>query len=97
MTKMTDKTPCRTPNSGGVTNIPAWKFDACRRVILQSLADGGYPFQDMVERCAPLLNDQELSDLGSVKWHIVTTKLELEVRGELRRIAGVKPQFVERV
>ena len=34
--------------------------------------------------------------VGSVSWYTTTVKLALEVRGEIKRVPGSKPQQLER-
>jgi len=39
--------------------------------------------------------DQRIREkLGSVAWHTITVKLNMEVEGELRRVDGLKPQHL---
>ena len=83
-----ERVVCRTPSAGrtGTTRIPKWKFDAVREAILQVLADGEVPFSELTERAGAKLADDDRARLGSVGWHVTTVKLELEVRGEIRRL-----------
>lgn len=92
-----DKTLCRTPTAGkdGGTNIPTWKFDLLRRHILDICAEfgsSGVAFKDLNGLVKPRLTKEELTNLGSIGWHVTTVKLELEVRGEIKRLQGVTPQ-----
>ncbi len=91
-----EKVACRTPAEGrdGVTNIPAWKFECLRKAILDQLAAGDIAFADLREAVRARLTRQELDDLGSLGWHMTAVKLELEVRGEVRRLKGVSPQML---
>ncbi len=92
-----EKTPCRTPNADGVTNIPTWKFDAIRRAILSAVeeaGEAGLPFTAVATEVKSRLSDEDLSRLGSVGWHATTVKLELEVRGEIARLEDVSPQRI---
>ena len=50
------------------------------------------PFSALPSRVRERLSEEELGKLGSVGWHATTVKLELEVRGEISRVAGVTPQ-----
>ena len=88
---------CRTPADGrdGVTNIPEWKFEAVRGAILASLQDGPIAFKDLREAVRARLSGDVLSTLGSLGWHVTTVKLELEVRGEVERVADAKPQQIQ--
>jgi hypothetical protein len=47
----------------------------------------------LVEQC---LSPGDRESLGSVSWYTTTVKLDLEVRGEIERIAGSKPQRLRR-
>ena len=100
MLHMTDqeKVPCRTPAEGrdGVTNIPKWKFDAVRAAILDICQDETI-FIDLFDLVATRLSEDERARLGSINWHVTTVKLELEVRGEIARVPGARPQKVIRI
>ncbi len=94
-----DRTPCRTPNADGVTNIPTWKFEAIRIAILAAVDDAGpegLPFSKVAPEVKARLSGDQLSELGSVGWHATLVKLELEVRGEIARVSGVSPQRIVR-
>lgn len=93
---MVEKVACRTPAEGrdGVTNIPKWKFDAIRRAILEILADGDIAWSDLSDAVAARLTKEELANLGKVGWHVVSVKLELEVRGEVLRKPGKGKQIL---
>ena len=97
MAELSDKIACRTPAEGrdGVTNIPAWKFDTVREAILAICAEETV-FTDLFKLVPKRLTDDQLSKLGSVNWHVTTVKLELEVRGEISRVAGKGPQKLTR-
>ncbi len=88
---MTDRIPCRTPTGTSATNIPKWKFDACRDALLAQLAGGEIKAADIAERAGARLSEAHLTDLGKLGWHMTTVRLELEVRGEIERIPGTKP------
>lgn len=86
---------CRTPNgkSDG-TRIPAWKFETLRAAILDAIdAAGpeGIRNRDLDAAVAARLNKEERERLGKLGWHVVTVKLELEVRGDIRRADGRGP------
>lgn len=67
-------------------------YDLMRNTILNVLKCGAMPFIEL----AALVDDQlqERFD-GSVMWYYTTVKLDLEARGEIRRIPNSKPQKVE--
>ena len=74
-----------------MTNIPAWKFDALRDAILAICVEETV-FTDLFKLVPPQLTEEQLTKLGSINWHVTTVKLELEVRGEITRVPGAKPQ-----
>ncbi|WP_407932982.1 DUF6958 family protein [Jannaschia ovalis] len=84
-----EKVTCRTPNGGAATNIPAWKFDACRAALLAELAaNEAVRAADLITGATARLAARDRDRLGSPGWHLTTTRLELEVRGEIRRVPG---------
>ncbi len=91
-----DKTACRTPAIGrdGVTNIPTWKFDCIRRAILDELNYADCRWSDLTDHSRARLTADELSDMGKLGWNVVTVKLELEVRREIRRTSDKSPQIL---
>ncbi len=94
---MIEKVALRTPNDGGksITNIPKWKFDVVRAAILEQLAEGPCKMKDLTEAIRPRIDPAALEKLGKLGWHMMGVKLELEMRGEIRRQDGVKPQTME--
>jgi len=101
MTEALKKT-CRTPTQGrrGTTRIPLWKYQCVRRAILEVLEqspDGQVQFKNLAELAQARLDDDELSKLGSVKWHVTTVKLNMEVEDELTRVPNLKPQTLRKV
>lgn len=88
---MTDRTPCRTPTGTSATNVPAWKFDACRSAILSALTDGPVAGRDLAEQVRDRMSEAHLADLGKLGWHVMAVRLEMEVRGEIARVPGAKP------
>lgn len=91
----TQQVECRTPTPGKKpTRIDRWKFDAVRRAILKAVPrrGEGVLFRELPQRVRKLLAIEELERLGSVGWYTTTVKLELEVRGEIRRVGGASPQ-----
>ena len=99
MAEAVEKVACRTPNNGGtsVTHIPKWKFDVIRAAILEVLGQGPCKSRGLTSAIRPLISDEELERIGKLGWHMMALKLELEVRGEIRRQPGIKPLMMERV
>ncbi len=87
------KVAWRTPAEGrdGVTNIPAWKFDAVRDAIL-AVCTEETSFKELPGKVGERLSPDQRSKLGSLGWHVTCVKLELEVRGEIARVPGKGPQ-----
>jgi uncharacterized protein DUF6958 len=95
-----DRVECRTPTPGkSPKRIDRWKFDAVRRAILAVLPKKGEGvlFTDLTDRVKEELSAEELADLGAPMWYVTTVKLELEVRGEIRRVPDSSPQRLLRV
>ncbi len=88
---MTDRVPCRTPTGTSATNIPAWKFDACREAVLATLADGETKAKDMTDRVRDRLTEAQLAEMGKLGWHVTAVRLEMEVREEIARVPGLSP------
>lgn len=92
-----DKIACYTPSKGRESGvrIPRWKYECVRRAILGVLDeadDGQVMFQDLADHVQDQLTSNQLAKLGSLKWHVTTVKLNMEVDGELERVARKTPQ-----
>lgn len=86
---------CHTPTPGKQpTTIPTWKYDAVRAAILNVVPKDapGVVARDLPALVADRLSKANKEKLGSVAWHTTTVKLNMEVDGELARVAGAKPQ-----
>jgi hypothetical protein len=57
----------------------------------------GLRFRELPARVARRIPAAQRRALGSISWYVTTVKLELEVRGEIRRLPGVSPQALVRV
>ena len=89
------KTLCRTPTPNKKpVRIDTWKFDLVRKKILKIVPKhgDGIRFMDLPELVGQLLSKEERETLGSVGWYTTAVKLEMEVAGELKRIARSSPQ-----
>jgi hypothetical protein len=80
------------PTKHGV-RLERRKYDLIRAVILGNLREyGPMTFTELGE----LLEEQLHEEFdGSVMWYYTTVKLDLEARGELRRVPKSKPQLME--
>jgi 8-oxo-dGTP diphosphatase len=90
---------CRTPAPGrdGAVRIAKWKFDLLRGAILAVIEDAGAVFwAELDGLVAARMREEELAQMGSLKWYLVTVKLEMEVRGEIERVPGRGRQQLRR-
>lgn len=80
------------PTKQGV-RIEKAKYDVVRETILSILHTyGPMTFTEV----ATMVEDQLQGNFdGSVMWYYTTVKLDMEARGELRRVPKSKPQVVE--
>lgn len=60
--------------------------------VLDEKGLDGIAFADLSNAIQRKLSDRDLSNLGSLGWHVTTIKLEPEVNGEIAKISGVSPQ-----
>ncbi len=49
-------------------------------------------FKELSKHVENTLSKEDRKNLGSVAWYTTTVKLDLEVRGEIKRIEGANPQ-----
>ena len=79
-------------------NIVKWKYEAVRSAMLAAVPrdEPGSKFSELAGVVRESLSGQELADLGSVNWYTTVVKLDLEARGELRRLPGSGPQRLVR-
>ena len=91
---------CQTPTPGKRgTRIARWKYDAVRAAILKVVPadEDGVEFRSLAGLVEKALSETDLERLGSASWYTTTVKLDLEVRGEIERIPGSKPQRIRRL
>jgi len=90
-----DKVLCQTPTPGKQpTRIDRWKYDLVRAAIQDVVPrnETGIEFDDLPALVKQRLATSDLDKLGSVSWYTTTVKLDMEVKGELERVPGSKPQ-----
>jgi hypothetical protein len=95
-----EKVLCRTPTPGKQgTRILKWKYDAIRSAILDVLpTEGeGLPFMELPEHVGQLVAENIRSKIGSIGWYTTCVKLDLEVKGEIKRVARSHPQRLLRM
>ncbi|MDO3383864.1 DUF6958 family protein [Gilvimarinus algae] len=89
---------CETPATGRkAVRIDRWKYDFVAEAILSAVPDTepGLFFKGLPTQVAKYLPEDK--PIGSVGWYTTTVKLSLEVKGKLRRLAGVWPQRLVKV
>ena len=94
------KVVCETPTPGKKpTRIDRWKYDLLRNAILTVLPKhgDGIPFRDLADLLKDRLGPEQLSRLGSLAWYTTTVKLDMEVKGDIRRVSDSNPQRLLRV
>ncbi|MEO1516691.1 MAG: hypothetical protein AAFV95_16845 [Bacteroidota bacterium] len=73
-------------------NIEKSKYDQMRHKILQIVQSRGQvSFKELTHLTKKQLNGQFN---GSIGWYMTTVKLDLEARGEIKRIPGHSPQMI---
>ena len=86
---------CETPTPGKKpTRIHKWKYDLVRGIILDILSDsaGGVEFRSLLSLMGARIGAEDKANLGSVSWYATTVKLDMEVKGDIVRVPGAKPQ-----
>ena len=77
------------PEGKAGVNISQVKYEQVRTAILSAIQEfGEITFKELpgeVKRRLPGFD-------GSITWYTTTVKLDLEARGEIKRINGAKPQ-----
>jgi hypothetical protein len=73
--------------------IDRGKYEAMRHTILANLKRyGRLTFKQLGDLVANELHETFTS---SVQWYYTTVKLDLEARGELKRVPNSRPQLIE--
>lgn len=80
------------PTKQGV-QISKAKYDAIRKAILDTLKIHGP--MTFTELGSAVEDDLHKGFDGSVMWHFTTVKLDMEARGEIRRVPKSSPQRIE--
>lgn len=85
---------CETPTPGKApVRIPKWKYALVQAAIVSALLDNEtLELSALFDAVTDRLTPDRRRKLGSVRWHVMAVKLDLERRGELRRIGGERRQ-----
>jgi hypothetical protein len=98
-----DRIVCETPTPGKQpVRIEAWKYLAVRDALLRVLpAQGrgtsepqGLAFRELPALVWQALSPEDRAQLGSASWYTTTVKLDLEVKGQVRRLPGSPQRLV---
>lgn len=79
--------------------IEPWKYELVKTTILSVVPqdEGGSAFKTLSDQVAEQLSPKALENIGSVGWYTTTEKLDLEARGLIERVPGLKPQRLRRL
>lgn len=79
-------------------NIERAKYDGMRRALLKVIPSrrSGVAFKDLGPLVEPLLDPEVFPTPTKILWYVTTVKQDLEARGEIEQVAGVKPQHLRR-
>ncbi len=82
------------PEGKAGVRIDSAKYEAMRKAILSVVprSGEGIAFFDLPGRVKPRLGSTAFEEGDSVMWYVTTVKLDLEARGEIRRVPGARPQ-----
>lgn len=95
MKKETEKILCETPTPGKKPIfIDKWKYDLICNSIINILKNNsaGVSFKELPQLIEAQLTKEDLHNLGSVVWYTTTVKLDMEVKGIIKRLENVSPQ-----
>ena len=83
----------RHPEGKQGVNISRDKYDRMRGAIVRSMAGRGeVPLQVVRDEVG---NSLQGGFEGSISWYFTTVKLDLEARGIIRRVPGMRPQHIK--
>lgn len=73
-------------------NIDPKKYELIKKALLDVIpTDKGITFDDLVERIGKKMPKELFPRPNSVGWHAKAVQLDLEKKGVIERIAGLKP------
>ena len=95
MSKRQDRVQTRHPDpTKSMPAIEGWRYEAVRKAILTAVptTGEGLLFKELPGKVREAIPAESLENLGSVSWYTTTVKLDLEARGEVKRVRGSRPQ-----
>jgi len=99
MSASADFVTCHAPETDKEPiEVEKWKYDLIRHAILANVPndDVGIMLKQLRPLVRNFLTRQQRDQVGRVAWHTMTVKLDLESRGEIMRIEGMRPQYLRR-
>jgi hypothetical protein len=92
---MRDRIRTLHPEKKQGVNISREKYEVIRKAILCTLhAKNEITFMNLARAVEKELNG---NFEGSVTWYVTTVKLDMESRGEIRRVPNSRPQLIKLV
>jgi hypothetical protein len=90
---MKDKVRTLHPEKKQGVNISREKYEIIRKAIMSTL----HKQKEMTFRNLSRAVEKEVNGNfdGSVTWYVTTVKLDLEARGEVKRVPNSRPQLVK--
>jgi hypothetical protein len=83
------------PDKKQGVNISKEKYEIIRKAIFSTLKQNKeMPFMKLAQAVAKEING---TFEGSVTWYVTTVKLDMEARGEVKRVPNSRPQLVKLV
>lgn len=94
--EMVELLNANTGRAGG--RLPKRRYDAMRTALLKAVprTERGMAYKELNARVLPLLPKWWRDEGWSVSWHVATVKLDLQARGLIENVPGVRPMHVRR-
>lgn len=80
------------------TRVNRAQYEAYRAALERVIPsdDEGVAYAELATLVDPMIADEHRSASGGCGWWVTTVKLDLEARGVIERVPGVRPQRVRR-
>ena len=91
---------CQSKDRAGQPNsMEKWRYDLLHEAIMNVVPadDIGIMFKQLVPAVRANLSKENRRRITTLHHDVTTVKLDMEFRGELERIAGVRPQYLRQV
>ncbi|NUQ53912.1 MAG: hypothetical protein HUU19_14605 [Phycisphaerales bacterium] len=98
LTKRSDRIMTLHPAGKQGVRIERTKYEAMRRAVLRCVprSAGGVALADLADRVIDALDASVFGPGVGVMWYLITVKQDLEARGEIEQVPGVRPQHLRR-